>query len=659
MQTHSLPQPGLVWGQYPEKRSRDKGSGWSRTLELLAARLARRGLHRHERIASDSLLIEKQLHGLDCKALADAVRSLKQTILREGLNNETIAQAFALTGEACRRHLGMSPFATQRIAAAIMLDDQLAEMATGEGKTLVAALTAATGALAGIPVHVITANEYLVTRDAARLRPVYAELGLSVGAIQQSMDSNRRRAEYARDITYCTARELVFDYLRDMPVRSQHRTDLSWHAAQLTETGSRGNTLLRGLCMAVVDEADSILIDEARVPLIISELHENEGKSQAAAEILQVAATLRRDADFILDRHTQSASLTEAGRTALDAKSGSLHPVWHNHRHRDENLCQALAALHLFERDRHYLVRDDGVHIIDETTGRLSPGRTWSRGLHQFIEMKEGCKPSGEAVTRAQITYQRFFPRYFKLCGMSGTLAESRGELSRVYGLNVVRVPLRKPSRRIDHGSRVYLGRDQLWRAVAERIAEVAGKGRPILIGTDSVADSDNLSVQLARRSITHTVLNARNDSQEAAIVALAGNRGRVTVTTNMAGRGTDIPLGPGVEKFGGLHVISCQMNSSRRIDRQLKGRCARQGDPGSVETLLCLEAPLMQRSLPSWLKRLAEKLVDKTSGQLPNWLGRLLVIFTQRMEESRQLVQRAQLLHYDKQLDRQAVFRE
>jgi preprotein translocase subunit SecA len=659
MQTHSLPQPGLVWGLYPENRSHDKASGWSRTLESLATRLARRGLRRYEKIASDSLLVEKHLHGLDSKALADAVRSLKQKILREGLNNETTAQAFALTGESCRRHLGMSPFATQRIAAAIMLDDQLAEMATGEGKTLVAALTAATGALAGIPVHVITANEYLVTRDAARLRPVYAELGLSVGAIQQSMDGNWRRAEYARDITYCTAKELVFDYLRDMPVRSRHRTDLSWHAAQFAESGNCGKTLLRGLCMAVIDEADSILIDEARVPLIISELHENEGKIEAAAEILQAAATLRRDADFMLDRHTQSASLTEAGKAALDGKSGSLHPVWRNRRHRDENLCLALAALHLFERDRHYLVRDDGVHIIDETTGRLSPGRTWSRGLHQFIEMKEGCKPSGEAVTRAQITYQRFFPRYFKLCGMSGTLAESRGELSRVYGLDVVRVPLRKPGRRIDHGCRVYLGRDQLWQAVAERVAEIAGKGRPILIGTDSVADSDSLSAHLAQQGIAHTVLNARNDRQEAAIVALAGHRGRVTVTTNMAGRGTDIPLGPGVEKHGGLHVISCQMNSSRRIDRQLKGRCARQGDPGSVETLLCLEAPLMQRSLPSWLKRLAEKRAHKTSGQLPNWLGMLLVVFTQRMEESRQLAQRAQLLHYDKQLDRQAVFRE
>lgn len=659
MQANSLPQPGLIWGQYPEKRSPGKEAGWGSHFRTAASRLARPGLSRYDSIAQHSLRLEQGLKTLSSAAFTESVRSLKQQLTREGFSDETIARAFAHTGEACRRHLGMSPFATQRIAAAIMLDNRLAEMATGEGKTLVAALTAATGAMAGMPVHVITANEYLVTRDAAKLRPVYAALGLTVGAIQQSLESNWRRAEYARDITYCTAKELVFDYLRDKPVRSQHRTDLAWHAAQFPETETSQKPLLRGLCMAVIDEADSILIDEARVPLIISELHENAGKQEAAAEILHLAATLRPQIDFRLDHHAHTAVLTDTGRAMLDGKADSLHPAWHNRRHRDENLCLALAALHLFQRDLHYLVRDDGVHIIDETTGRLAPGRTWSRGLHQFIEMKEGCKVSGEAVTRAQITYQRFFPRYFRLCGMSGTLAESRGELSRVYGLNVVRVPLRKPSRRTELGQRVFLQRAQQWNAVAQRAAALAGQGRPVLIGTDSVADSDSLSAHLTQHGVAHTVLNARNDQQEAAIVALAGYRGRVTVATNMAGRGTDIPLGPGVENRGGLHVISCQMNSSRRIDRQLKGRCARQGDPGSVETMLCLEAPLMQRSLPMWLKRIAEKHADKDTGQLPGWLGKLLAAFTQRMEESRQQAQRAQLLHSDRQLDRQAVFRD
>lgn len=657
MHSHALPQPGLIWGLYPEKRTPVKDPAWPNWLNAASHRLANRGLRSYADIARRSLEIERAMGGASCAGFSEAVRTLKQGLRRDGLTGESIAQAFALTAIACRRHLGMSPFDTQRIAAAIMLDNRLAEMATGEGKTLAAALTAAAGALAGIPVHVLTANEYLVARDAAKLRPVYAALGLTAGAIRQGMDGHGRRAEYAHDITYCTAKELVFDYLRDLPLRSQHRTDLAWHAAHFS--GSGQTTLLRGLCMAVIDEADSILIDEARVPLIISELHEQPGRGEATAEILHVAASLRHGADFTLDGQTQTAALTEAGRAALEQKAGGLHPVWHSRRHREENLCLALAALHLFQRDRHYLVRGDGVHIIDETTGRVAAGRSWSRGLHQFIELKEGCKLSGETVTRAHITYQRFFPRYLRLCGMSGTLTESRNELTRVYGLNVVRVPLRTPSRRVESGQCMFLRRSQQWRAVAESVAGMSRTGRPVLIGTDSVADSDSLSAYLSQQGIAHTVLNARNDSEEADIVALAGQRGQVTVATNMAGRGTDIPLGPGVGALGGLHVICCQMNGARRIDRQLKGRCARQGDPGSVETLLCLDAPLMQRALPISLKRMAEKLAQPDSGRLPVWLARLLAIFIQRTEESRQQAQRALLLHQDRQLGRRAVFQE
>ena len=659
MHANALPQPGLIWGLYPEKRIASKDRSWAKRFNAAAMRLGRPGLRHYEQIAQRSLEREHAMRALSDRAFSEAVRTLRQQLARDGFSTDNRIQAFALTGEACRRHLGMSPFATQRIAAAIMLDNRLAEMATGEGKTLVAALTAVTGALAGIPVHIITANEYLVGRDAAKLRPVYVALGLSVGAVQQNMDSRARRAEYAHDITYCTAKELVFDYLRDMPVRSLYRTELAWHAAHFSENDSSQATLLRGLCMAVIDEADSILIDEARVPLIISELIDNASKRAAEADILQRAAALRPHIDFTPNAHALTVALTDAGRAALEERVADLHPVWHNRRHREENLCLALAALHLFQRDRHYLVRDDGVHIIDEITGRVSPGRTWSRGLHQFIELKEQCTVSSEAVTRAQITYQRFFPRYLRLCGMSGTLTESRAELAQVYGLPIVRVPLRQPDRRVDLGQRVFLRRTRQWQAVAQRIAEFVPSGRPVLIGTDSVADSDSLSAHLTQQGIAHTVLNARNDQHEANIVALAGHAGSVTVATNMAGRGTDIPLGPGVAELGGLHVMSCQMNSARRIDRQLKGRCARQGDAGSVETVLCLESPLMQRALPGWLMRMAQRAAQPDSGLLPGWLGNLLTGFTQRMEESRQQAQRAQMLHYDQQLDRQAVFKE
>ncbi|MDP1929796.1 MAG: hypothetical protein Q8K62_14920 [Thiobacillus sp.] len=659
MTAHMLPQPGLIWGLYPEKRLPGTDRAWAQHMNAWITQLARPGLRGYAQIAQRSLAVEARLSALPKTDFDAAVRQRRQHLVRNGFSADNLVHAFALVGEACRRQLGMSPFATQRIAAAIMLDNQLAEMATGEGKTLVAALTAATGALAGIPVHVITANDYLVSRDADRLRPLYAALGLSVGAIQQHQDSHQRRAEYACDITYCTAKELVFDYLRDQPLRNRHRTDLARRAAHFSAASAHQGTLLRGLCMAVIDEADSILIDEARVPLIISELREHAGKREAAAGILQLAASLAIDTDFTLDRHALSATLTEAGRAVIEAQTSDLHPVWHNRRHREENIGLALAALHLFQRDRHYLVRDDGVHIIDETTGRVAPGRTWSRGLHQFIELKEQCKVSGEAVTRAQITYQRFFPRYLRLCGMSGTLAESRAELARVFGLSVVRVPLRKSSRRIEYSQRVFLRRAQQWQAVAERVDHFARLGRPVLIGTDSVADSENLSAHLTGLGIQHSVLNARNDRHEADVVAQAGQASRITVATNMAGRGTDIPLGPGVAELGGLHVISCQMNSARRIDRQLKGRCARQGDPGSVDTLLSLESTLMQRSLPGWLKRMASRWARPAHGELPGWQGKLLAVYTQRMEESRQQTQRAQLLHQDAQLDRQAMFRE
>lgn len=660
MPSLTLPQPGMIWGIYPEKRRATEVSIWTHRINTLAEHLIGTSLRRYEAIARHSLEIEQGLVQLSGGDFDECVRGLKQRFGTEGLTSATMAQAFALTSDACRRHLGMQAFVSQRIAAAIMLENQLAEMATGEGKTLAAALTAATAAMAGIPVHVITANDYLVSRDAHKLRPIYAALGLNVGAIQQNMNSHRRRQEYANDITYCTAKELVFDYLRDLPVRSQYRTDLAWHAANFSEPASSGQaTLLRGLCMAIIDEADSILIDEARVPLIISEMRVHEGRRDAATDIFGFAQTLRHRIDFIVSGTTQVATLTAAGRAALDQKVDTLHPVWRNRRHREDNLCVALAALHLFHRDHHYLVRDGGVHIVDETTGRVASGRTWSRGLHQFIELKEQCKLSGETVTRAQITYQRFFPRYLRFCGMSGTLAESSAELARVYGRQITRVPLRKPSLRSDVGQRVFLRRTHQWQALAKRLSELVQQECPVLIGTDSVAESESMSTYLTQQGISHIVLNARNDQQESDVIANAGQRGRVTVTTNMAGRGTDIPLGPGVSALGGLHVISCQMNSARRIDRQLMGRGARQGDPGQFETLLSLESALMQRSLPTWLSRLVTYFAAKQTGELPRWLGKMITAGIQRHEESRQQQQRAMLLRQDLQLDRLAIFKE
>ena len=523
-------------------------------------------------------------------------------------------------------------------------------MATGEGKTLAAALCAATAALAGIPVHVMTSNDYLVTRDVETLRGLYNALGLKVACVTQAMNTDDRRQAYSADITYCTAKELVFDYLRDAAIKKAARTDLHIRVARLAEpTRAHRGTVLRGLCMAVVDEADSILIDEARVPLILSELDSNEDRRDYYGHALRIAESLVEGSDFRLDMRRMSAALTVSGRNRVEQLAAGQHAIWRNRLHREETVCQALAALRIYERDRHYIVDESTVLIIDEMTGRVAPGRVWSRGLHQLIELKEDCDVSAEQSTSVQITYQRFFQRYLRLGGMSGTLSEGRTELRSVYGLDVVKVPLRLPGKRELLPTAIYPDRQLQWNAVVSHARQLQQTGQPVLIGTDSVAESETLSTLLDDAGITHTVLNARQDKAEAQIVASAGAVGSITVATNMAGRGTDIPLGTGVTERGGLHVISCQHNTSRRIDRQLIGRCARQGDPGSAQIVLCLEQPLILRTIPRWLRHIASR---KSGLTRPRWLVGLIARLPQKLEEHRQRDQRRNMLAQDLKLD-------
>jgi preprotein translocase subunit SecA len=369
-----------------------------------------------------------------------------------------------------------------------------------------------------------------------------------------------------------------------------------------------------------------------------------------------MAMQLTAGTHFVVDRDAQAAFLSGAGQEKVADLAVPLGGLWEDRRHRDEIVMLALAAHHVYARDRDYLVSDRKIVMIDQTTGRVAPGRVWSRGLQQLLEIKEGCPPTGEQETIAQITYQRFFPRYHHLCGMSGTLAEARAELHSVYGLGIARVPLRKPSRRARLPTRIHGSRQAKWDAVIARLRELHARGQPVLVGTDSVADSDYLSVLLAAERLPHAVLNARNDREEAGIVAHAGEKGQITVTTNMAGRGTDIPLGPGVAERGGLHVICCQHNASPRIDRQLHGRAARQGDPGSVETVLSLEDALLSRTYPRWLMR-AMRAITGHSGCLPAFLGRAVAILPQWLEERRQRGERRLLLEHDERAERRLSF--
>jgi preprotein translocase subunit SecA len=658
MKPASILLPGLALGSYPERangsRGSNSGAGARRSSRVLSGRLDQR---RQQRFVSAVESHSGPLSILSEDAFQARVKHLRARLGAEGFVEGVTAEAFALVREATRRHLGLSQYPTQLIAGRIMLDNRLAEMATGEGKTLTAALTAATAALTGIPVHVITANDYLVGRDAELLGPVYRSLGLSVGAVMQPMDQAERRAAYACNITYCTAKELVFDYLRDRLVRRQTTSDLHERVRGLDEAVERPSALLlRGLCMALVDEADSILVDEARTPFILSQQRLNVQEQRYWREALDIAMRMRAGNDFTLDRTAQQAMLSETGREKLALQADAIGGLWLDRRHREEIVTLALSARHLYHRDQHYLVRDGKLLMIDQTTGRVAHGRIWSRGLHQLIEVKEGCKPSGDQETIAQITYQRFFPRYLRLCGMSGTLSEAQPELRSVYGLGISRVPLRKPSQRAYLPIYIYATREEKWQAVVERARAIAAAGCPVLIGTDSVADSDQLAIRLAAYNVAHVVLNARNDGEEAALVAAAGEAGRITVTTNMAGRGTDIPLGAGVAQRGGLHVICCQHNSSPRIDRQLQGRCARQGDPGNVQTILSLEDGLVSRYLPAWLRRAAATLAGGDR-PLPAWLGALLAWAPQRLEEHRQRLERRALLQHDEQIEARLSF--
>jgi preprotein translocase subunit SecA len=410
------------------------------------------------------------------------------------------------------------------------------------------------------------------------------------------MKPDERRAQYACDVTYCCNKELAFDYLRDRIALGRHRSRTRLDLEKLVHGRSRSDELvLRGLCFGIVDEADSVLVDEAKTPLIISAGKEiDDIEEQVYETAVQLAARLEPGLDFEINHRERAIRLTESGEELLEELAQELRGVWKGPNRRSQFVGQALSALHLFERDKHYLVNEGQVQIIDEYTGRLMPDRSWERGLHQMIEAKEGCEITGHTDAQAKISYQRFFTRYQRLAGMTGTAKEIADELWSVYHLATVKVPTHRPVQRRDLGQQVHATAEERWDAVVSRILALREQGRAILVGTRSVAASEHLSARLEAAGVPHQVLNARQDAEEAEIVAAAGESGRVTVATNMAGRGTDIELSPETLAAGGLHVIATERHEARRIDRQLFGRCGRQGDPGSFEEIVSLEDELV-----------------------------------------------------------------
>jgi len=585
----------------------------------------------------------EQAKGLDAlseQELRSRAAALRPRLRRDGFSSIALTgEAFALVREAASRTIGLRHFDVQLVGGWAMLRGMLAEMETGEGKTLTATLAAATAALAGRAVHIVTVNDYLAERDAEWMRPIYEMLGLSVGCIRQGMEPDARRAAYGCDVTYCSNKEIAFDYLRDRMVLGGKPRAIAMKIDALGGGGANRRLLLRGLQFAIVDEADSVLVDEARTPLILSAEARHGQEELVHRQALSLAKQLT-DADYHMVNG--AIELTANGESNLEQLAQPLSGIWRGPRRREQLVRQGLTALHIFQRDKHYLVRDGKVVIIDEHTGRLMPDRSWEQGLHQLIEIKEECEVTGRRDTLARISYQRFFRRYVHLSGMTGTASEVSSELWGVYRLRVARISTHKPMRRVRYADQVYGRSEKKWQAVIASIEAHRAAGRPVLVGTRSVAASEQLAALLDAAKLPYRLLNARQDQHEAEIVAQAGAPGCITVATNMAGRGTDIKLAPGVAESGGLHVIATELNDSGRIDRQLFGRCARQGDPGSCEAILAIEEDLVKSFFP-----LAEaRFRDQRS--LPASLGKTIFRIAQWRAERSHSKARRELLDLD-----------
>ena len=593
-----------------------------------------------------------QVRELGDEEIRRTAQTLGQNMRRQGYANELVAHCFALIREIARRKLGTPHFDVQLIGGLVLLKGMTAEMETGEGKTLTATLAAGTAALAGTPTHIVTHNDYLAARDAEWMRPIYEALGLTVGTIVGGLASQARKNAYLCNITYCTNKEVAFDYLRDRLILWDRPGHVRLQYEQLLGAGSRTNKLvLRGLHYAIVDEADSILVDEARTPLIISAETNDTTEQEVCGEAFSVAKGLVEDEDFKLSRSERKIELTDMGKFRIEQDfPWTRGRTCTNIHQREELVKQSLVALFLFSRDEQYLIKDGKVQIIDEYTGRLMPDRSWEQGLHQLIEIKEGCQVTPRKETKARISYQRFFSRYLQIGGMTGTAREIAPELHFTYGLRVVTIPTNRKLQRKYLPDKIYATAEQKWAAVVNSIEACHKKGTPVLVGTRSVSASEHLGMILAEKGLPHRVLNARQDKEEADIISKAGEYGSITVATNMAGRGTDIRLVETVARQGGLYVIATERHEAGRIDRQLFGRCGRQGDPGICEAYLSMEDELATIHIGNKTRRLAGLFLRHDFAGLGQYMGKWLIIRAQHSAERLHARIRRQVIKMDKQ---------
>ena len=571
--------------------------------------------------------------------LSDVSLAAKTVEFRQRLENgETLdlllPEAFAAIREASLRTTGMRHFDVQLLGGVTLHEGKIAEMKTGEGKTLVATLPVYLNALEGKGVHLVTVNDYLAKRDSEWMGKIYKFMGLSVGLISHGLDFDERKAAYAADITYGTNNEFGFDYLRD---------NMVIYSEQMVQ---------RPLNYAIVDEVDSILIDEARTPLIIS--GPGEKSTDLYFVLAKVVPKLKEGEDYTVDEKLHTVAPTEAG-VAKAEKALNVRNLYDNENMElSHHFNQALRAHALMHRDKDYVVKDGEVIIVDEFTGRLMFGRRYSDGLHQAIEAKEGVKIERESQTLATITFQNYFRMYNKLAGMTGTAKTEEQEFRKIYGLDVIVIPTHRSMVRIDHPDVIYKTKRGKYKAAVAEITELYAKGQPVLVGTTSIAQSEDLSSMLKRQGVPHNVLNAKFHEMEAQIISQAGQRSAVTIATNMAGRGTDIVLGDGVPELGGLHIIGTERHESRRIDNQLRGRSGRQGDPGSSRFYLSLEDDLMRLFGAENISSLMDKLGMEEDEPIEHSLITRSIEQAQKKVEAQHFNTRKHVLEYDDVMNQQ-----
>ncbi|OOE03602.1 preprotein translocase subunit SecA [Anoxybacillus kestanbolensis] len=601
----------------------------------------KRQIARLEKIANEIDALGPQMAQLSDDELRQKTEEFKARLEKGETLDDLLVEAFAVVREAAKRVLGMYPYKVQLMGGIALHEGNIAEMKTGEGKTLTATMPVYLNALTGKGVHVVTVNEYLASRDANEMGRLYQFLGLSVGLNLNSMSREEKQAAYNADITYGTNNEFGFDYLRDNMVLYKE------HMVQ------------RPLHYAIIDEVDSILIDEARTPLIISGTAQKSTKLYIQANAF--VRTLKRDVDYTYDEKTKSVQLTEEGMNKAERAFGIDNLFDLKHVTLNHHINQALRAHVVMQRDVDYVVEDGKIVIVDPFTGRLMRGRRYSDGLHQAIEAKEGLEIQNESMTLATITFQNYFRMYEKLAGMTGTAKTEEEEFRNIYNMQVIVIPTNKPVIRDDRPDLIYRTMEGKFRAVVEDIAERHAKGQPVLVGTVSIETSELLSGMLTKRGIRHNVLNAKNHAKEAEIIAQAGQKGAVTIATNMAGRGTDIKLGEGVRELGGLAVIGTERHESRRIDNQLRGRSGRQGDPGVSQFYLSLEDELMRRFGSENMMAMMDRLGMDDSQPIQSKIVSKAVESAQKRVEGNNFDARKQLLQYDDVLreQREIIYRQ